>query len=188
MDSASAATWLLCLAWAASPADWGDAAPARAPQRGEAVLALPRTLQLAWTHSVERVRWQEWYAPTLPPQPVGWRALRARVQGSGAGMEPAPHAVWRAGGYEWTPPDAPLPALRLMASDFTADYTLCLDDDCRPLRAWLTVAQPTPIADNTPNAAPSEPLGVAGASSGVAAAVRLRPCPAPTPAATKTSD
>ena len=104
MDGASLPAWLLCLAWASSgPAAW-DGIDATAPPRpAEAVLPLPHSLRLEWTHSIERVRWQEWYTPSLPPDPLGWRLLRVRVHGSGAGMEPAPDAVWRAGGDKRTP-------------------------------------------------------------------------------------
>ncbi|MDM7456461.1 MAG: DUF1850 domain-containing protein [Tepidimonas sp.] len=157
-------TWALCLLWAASAADLPptDEGP---PLRAEVVL-VGRTMTLAWTHSIEHVRWEESYA-LLAPTDTGQRCppardgalcpLWARVRGSGAGMEPAPDAVWRDGGYEWSPPPVALPALRLMHSAYTADYTLCLDGQCRVLREWAT---PVP----------------SGASASDAAAVRLRPC------------
>ena len=54
---------------------------------------------LAWTHSIERVRWEE-----------AWRVEgevlvleRVRVRGHGAGMEPAAGAVLRDGAWEWHP-------------------------------------------------------------------------------------
>ena len=54
---------------------------------------------LVWTHSVEKVDWQE-----------DWRidggALRlveARVKGSGAGMEPPPEATLTDGWWRWAP-------------------------------------------------------------------------------------
>nr|WP_268969090.1 DUF1850 domain-containing protein [Tepidimonas charontis] len=127
---------------------------------------------------MERVRWQEWYTPSLPPYGLGWQAQRVRVLGSGAGMEPAPDAVWHVGGYEWTPQAPPLAALHLMASPYVTDYTLCLDEQCRPLRRWLDGA--TASAQGTATVVPSA----------AAMAVRLRPCraTAPTPPAANRSD
>lgn len=168
----AAAAWALCLLWAASPADL-PAADGGPPETAETVLPV-RTLTLAWTHSIERVRWEEVYELLSPAEagrrcaPVPRGALcpqRARVRGSGAGMEPAPGAVRRDGWYEWAPAPAPVDALRLMHSAHAADYTLCLDGTCRPLPAWMR--DPAP-------------------GDGV---VRLRACPAdtgqvrPTPAA-----
>jgi len=44
---------------------------------------------LAWTHSVEKTRWEEdWRV-----RPDGLEILEARIEGSGAGMEPPPDAV-----------------------------------------------------------------------------------------------
>ena len=71
-----------------------DAAPA---PRGGAGLSLclisagvVKTLSLAaftlvWTHSIEKVDWQEDWRIT----PAGLQMVQARVKGSGAGMEPA---------------------------------------------------------------------------------------------------
>lgn len=156
--------WALCLLWAASAADLPPTDGG--PPLGAEVVLRARTVTLAWTHSIERVRWEESYT-LLAPTDTGQRCapardgtlcpLWARVRGSGAGMEPAPDAVWRDGGYEWSPPPAALPALRLMHSAYTADYTLCLDGRCRPLREW---AGPVP----------------SGASASDAGVVRLRPC------------
>lgn len=170
---AAAVVWGLCLAWAANVADLPDTQGTATADE----VALPaRNLTLAWTHSIERVRWEERYTVLAPgdsgarcaPLPNGALCpLQARVVGSGAGMEPAPHARWRAGGYEWAPAPTPLPALRLMHSAHAADYRLCVDATCRPLAAWRSHAGP-----NT---------GSSGDEM-----VRLRPCPlpsyAPTPA------
>lgn len=168
---AAAVVWGLCLAWAANAADLPDAHNTASADE----VALPaRDIMLAWTHSIERVRWEERYA-VLAPADTGARCaplphgalcpMQARVVGSGAGMEPAPHARWRAGGYEWAPAPTPLPALRLMHSAHAADYRLCVDATCRPLAAWRSHAGQ-----------------VAGMS--VDGVVRLRPCPLPSRAPT----
>ena len=50
---------------------------------------------LAWTHSVEKTRWEEdWRV-----RPDGLEILEARIEGSGAGMEPPPDAVFD--GHLW---------------------------------------------------------------------------------------
>ena len=43
---------------------------------------------LAWTHSIEKIEWQEDWRIT----PQGLELTQARVKGSGAGMEPPPQA------------------------------------------------------------------------------------------------
>ena len=46
------------------------------------------TFTLVWTHSIEKTDWQEDWRVT----PQGLELVRARVKGSGAGMEPPPEA------------------------------------------------------------------------------------------------
>lgn len=90
---------------------------------------------LAWTHSIEKVRWEEDYAVT--PSPPTLHALAARVRGSAAGMEPPDDARLVNGWYTYTPQMRHPPELRLTRSEFTADYELCLQGRCQPLSAWL---------------------------------------------------
>ena len=84
---------------------------------------------LAWTHSIEKIRWEE-----------DWRiqgsALvldEARIRGSGAGMEPPPDAVLRDGVWRYRAALPPLPVLRLTHSPYAAGYELCIDGRCAPL-------------------------------------------------------
>ncbi|MCA0176316.1 MAG: DUF1850 domain-containing protein [Proteobacteria bacterium] len=100
-----------------------------------APVAIPApTFTLAWTHSIEHQRWEEDYALT----PTGLRLVRARVRGSGAGMEPAANARLEEGWYVWEPAADPVPELRLTRSGHTADYDLCLPGQpCAPLSHWL---------------------------------------------------
>lgn len=131
----------ICLVWAATQA--GGNAPT-------VFVPVPR-FTLAWTHSIEKVRWEEDYAVVNAldtTQPPLLRALAARVRGSAAGMEPPADARLRNGWYEYTPQfPAPL-ELRLTRSEFTPDYDLCVDGHCRPLSDWHTsdggVTQLTP--------------------------------------------
>ncbi len=90
---------------------------------------------LAWSHSIEKVRWEEDYAvqlDTLTRQPV-LQALNARIKGSAAGMEPPPDAVWRHGWYAYTPPIKYLTELRLTRSEFTPDYDWCMHGSCQKM-------------------------------------------------------
>ncbi len=91
---------------------------------------------LAWTHSIEKTRWEEDYsvvAPASVNQPPILVAGTARVHGSAAGMEPPPDAVLQDGWYEYQP-SAQLPAqLRLTRSGYTADYEWCVQGKCRPM-------------------------------------------------------
>ena len=84
---------------------------------------------LAWTHSIEKIRWEE-----------DWRVagdklvlIEARVRGSGAGMEPPAGSVLRDGVWHYDPHVAPLAVLRLTHSDYTAGYQICHDGACQPL-------------------------------------------------------
>lgn len=83
---------------------------------------------LSWRHSVEKIEWQEdWQAE-------GGRLhlTEARIQGSGAGMEPPPEAVLEQGWWRYRP-DLWLAELTLARSAFTRDYDLCRDGACRSL-------------------------------------------------------
>ncbi|MDZ7589803.1 MAG: DUF1850 domain-containing protein [Rubrivivax sp.] len=105
-----------------------------------AVFVATQRFTLAWTHSIERVRWEEDYevhAATANAEPV-LRAVMSRVRGSAAGMEPGPDAVLRNGWYEYRPVRLEHAELWLTRSTYTADYELCLPGQaCRPLAAWL---------------------------------------------------
>jgi hypothetical protein len=87
---------------------------------------------LAWTHSVEKTRWEERYIS----EGDSLNLVEARVQGLGAGMEPPADAVFRDGWWRWAP-NLRLRELRLTYSTFTLDYTLCAQGHCQSLRALL---------------------------------------------------
>lgn len=125
----------VCLALAAAVTG-GSVDPAPGP-----VVFVPTThFTLAWTHSIEKVRWEEDYA-VAPGQRPGeapvLQALTARVRGSAAGMEPPEDAVLRKGWYEYTPRMWSPHGLRLTRSAYTADYEWCVDGHCEPLGRWL---------------------------------------------------
>lgn len=93
---------------------------------------------LAWTHSIEKIRWEEDYSVRLDKQKPVLVPGKARVLGSGAGMGPPPGAVHHADGwYEYQPTTAPLDLLKLTRSPYTADYDWCESGKCRILKSIM---------------------------------------------------
>jgi hypothetical protein len=87
---------------------------------------------LSWTHSVEKIRWEEHWQVT----PAGLEVVQARVKGSGAGMDPPPDSVFRDGWYVYEPHLPPLPALHLAASGATVSgWELCAEGRCMTIGA-----------------------------------------------------
>lgn len=84
---------------------------------------------LAWTHSVQKTRWEERYRV----EGGRLRLVEAYVEGSGAGMEPPPHASRDGAGWRWSP-DRTVPALVLASSGFGGDYAVCGAQGCRALQ------------------------------------------------------
>lgn len=88
---------------------------------------------LGWTHSIEKVRWEEDWQ-------VAGNALvlaAVRVRGHAAGMEPGEGAVLRDGVWEWYPRSVHA-ELRLTRSEHTADYTWCsAGRACEPMARLL---------------------------------------------------
>jgi len=91
---------------------------------------------LSWQHSIEHTRWEEDYEVTA----VALVLTQSRVEGFGAGMEPASGAKLVDGMWRWRPTLPPLPALRLTSSPFAGDYTICVAGRCRALHELVTDA------------------------------------------------
>ncbi|HEV2686755.1 MAG TPA: DUF1850 domain-containing protein [Actinomycetota bacterium] len=92
--------------------------------------SLPTTeFTLAWTHSVEKTRWQERYIV----EGERLRLSEARIQALGAGMESPPGAHLVDGWWTWRPALEPQPELRLTHSSYTSDYRICWRDRCSTL-------------------------------------------------------
>ncbi|HCZ14059.1 MAG TPA: DUF1850 domain-containing protein [Candidatus Accumulibacter sp.] len=88
---------------------------------------------LAWTHSIEKTRWEEdWLV-----EGAYLRVVAARIQGSGAGMEPPADAILRGGTWHYRPKVAPLPRLLLSHSPYAGSYELCVNGICRPVGDYL---------------------------------------------------
>jgi hypothetical protein len=91
------------------------------------------TITLAWTHSVEKIAWEEdWRA-----SPAGLVLGEARVRGSGAGMDPPPEARLKDGVWAWTPNLPPLREVVMRRSGAVADWRVCLSGECRPMDAYV---------------------------------------------------
>jgi hypothetical protein len=91
---------------------------------------------VAWMHSVEKTRWEERYRV----ERAKLRLVEARIQGSGAGMDPPADATFDHGWWSWRPSVAPLSVLRLTLSPFTRDYDLCWRGRCQTLRSLVASA------------------------------------------------
>lgn len=129
----------VCLALAASMAP-----DAKLPERSRnlppgGVFIPEPTFTLAWTHSIEKTAWEEDYRVEYgaDSRPV-LLLLSARIQGSGAGMEPPADSVLQGGWYHYWPSHQPQGPLRLTRSGHTPDYQWCDGQKkCRALGEWL---------------------------------------------------
>jgi len=83
------------------------------------VLALT-TFTLSWTHSVEKVEWQEVWRVKAGLLEI----VEARVRGSGAGMEPPEGAVLDDGWWRYRPEVAAVPELVLARSGTAGNWTI----------------------------------------------------------------
>lgn len=94
---------------------------------GLLVAQLGERITLRWTHSIEKIVWEEDYRR----EDNALRLIEARVRGTGAGMEPPAGAVLRDGAWHYTPALPPLPRIALRHSSYAAPYQFCIDGDCR---------------------------------------------------------
>jgi hypothetical protein len=94
---------------------------------------LVSAMTLAWTHSVEKTLWEEdWRAG-----PAGLELVEARVQGSGAGMEPPPGARLVDGAWRWRPSLPPQVEVVMRRSGATADWRICVAGQCRSMDGYV---------------------------------------------------
>ena len=84
---------------------------------------------LSWTHSIERTQWEEQWAVT----DAGLVVESARIEGSGAGMEPGPDAVFDGTGWTYRPDLPPQAELVLADSGRAGTWELCASGDCMSL-------------------------------------------------------
>ncbi len=109
-----------------------------------------QSFTLAWTHSIEKVRWEEDWR-------VGERLelVAARIRGAGAGMEPPPGAQLRDGIWHYRPDVPPMASLELTHSRHAPEYEICIGTECHPLSERLpglagdSVVKISPCAEST---------------------------------------
>ncbi|MBR1220890.1 DUF1850 domain-containing protein [Bradyrhizobium sp. U87765 SZCCT0131] len=96
---------------------------------GAAKVLQVTAFMLVWTHSVEKVDWQEDWR--IDGQ--GLHLVEARVKGSGAGMEPAPDARLVDGWWRWAPQVKTPPEVVLGNSGAAGEWRICVEGACHPL-------------------------------------------------------
>jgi hypothetical protein len=100
---------------------------------GLLVAPLGEAITLRWTHSIEKIVWEEDYRL----EAGALRLVEARVRGTGAGMEPPAGARFENGAWRYTPGLPPLPRVELRHSPHVPPYSLCAAGRCRTVEAWL---------------------------------------------------
>lgn len=88
---------------------------------------------LSWRHSVQKSLWEELWRET----PEGLVIIEARIQGSGAGMDPPGGAKLVDGFWRWKPNLPALPEVVMRRSGATADWRVCMESRCRSLDELL---------------------------------------------------
>lgn len=89
---------------------------------GKVLYAALAAFTLTWTHSVEKIGWQEdWIV-----NPDGLKVVSARIKGSGAGMDPPADAVFDGEWWHYTPHVPPQPRVALGRSGEAGAWHLCM--------------------------------------------------------------
>jgi hypothetical protein len=102
-------------------------------------------LTLAWTHSIEKTRWEEDWRAT----PAGLALVEDRIQATGAGMEPPPNARFDGTWWHYRPKIGPMPSVVLRRSGATADWQVCIDSQCRAMGDYLPNKEADPVTLTT---------------------------------------
>lgn len=99
---------------------------------GKIVTLAVSAFTLSWTHTVERTQWwEQWQVFD-----GGLKVTQARVQGSGAGIEPPEDATYTGDGWLYEPAVPPVEHLVLAASGAGhSAWRLCADNQCLTLGA-----------------------------------------------------
>ena len=100
---------------------------------GKLVVLAVSSFTLSWTHSVEKMEWTEKWSIT----PGGLVVTEARVEGSGAGMEPPDGSVFDGSGWIYRPPPLPQERVVLADSGTSGAWTLCAGTECRAFGVGL---------------------------------------------------
>lgn len=107
---------------------------------GKTMVFAAAAFTLSWTHSVEKTRWEEHWQVL----PAGLQVVEARIQGSGAGMDPPEGSVFKDGWWTYRPTVPPQQRLVLAASGATGEgWTFCAEGRCAVIGA--RAADPTVV-------------------------------------------
>lgn len=98
---------------------------------------------LRWRHSVQKTLWEEVWRET----PDGLVMTEARIEGSGAGMDPPEDARLVDGFWRWTPKLPPQRDIIMRRSGATADWQICVAGQCRAMSQYLP-AEADPVTLN----------------------------------------
>lgn len=90
-------------------------------------------ITLSWRHSVQKSLWEEVWRQS----PDDLVLAEARIQASGAGMDPPDGAKLVDGFWRWKPNLPALPEVVMRRSGATADWRVCMESRCRSLDGLL---------------------------------------------------
>jgi hypothetical protein len=108
---------------------------------GKPVVYAITAFTLAWTHSVEKTRWEEDWRITQR----GLQIVEARVEGTGAGMDVPANAIFDGRFWHYYPDVPPQASITLARSGATVGpWQLCFAGACQDLPEAPAEAQ-TPI-------------------------------------------
>ena len=90
-------------------------------------------ITLGWRHSVQKTLWEEVWRET----PKGLEIVEARIESSGAGMDPPDGSKLVDGFWRGPPSLPPLHEVVMRRSGATADWHICIGGACKPMGAYL---------------------------------------------------
>ncbi len=107
---------------------------------GHVVKIATLAFTLAWTHTIEKTQWEEDWILSGDRLAI----VEARVEGSGAGMEPPSGSVLKDGKWRWHPQIGPLPEVVLRRAPQAGDWRLCIKGACRTIGSMIA-GNPDPV-------------------------------------------
>ncbi len=109
---------------------------------GKLTVLAVSAFSLSWTHSVQKTSWQEdWIVSE-----AGLTVVEARVEGSGAGMEPPDGAVFDGKVWRYKPSVPPQPKVLLARSGAAGAWRLCSAVGCLDLDGPGSAGEPVELS------------------------------------------
>jgi len=100
-----------------------------------------QAVTLGWVHTVERTAWEEDYLAS----DRGLIVSEARIESTGAGMEPPSFAVWSAGRWRYRPSLPAFESVTLANSSYAPGYRICWRSQCHALASLVPKGVPVTI-------------------------------------------